>query len=540
MAEEQVAQEKKPKNKKSHPFLKAFLGKLGENYLSVLPIVVVVTILFAVPNLVPNLNAPSYVSFLISAVFVGLGLSFFTMGVDESMSRIGKAVGESLFKRKNAFFIVLMTFLIGVLVTVAEPDLSVMAEQIGWNKATLIAFVGIGVGLFVVFGVLRILFEKDLRIMFICFYAIVFMLASIVNPKFLPIAFDSGGVTTGPVTVPFILAFGAGLAASKKSSGRSGEDAFGLTALASVGPIVAVMVMSLFMDMDSLVYTPTTSPLESLSGWENYGLVFFSVLGTDLLHEMLNVLIAIAPIAIFFFFYNLFFLKYRWRQTLKIYVNLLYAAFGLVLFLTAVNVGFLPTATEIGKGLAIDENILWLAVLVGGSFGLFGVLAEPAVHVLVHQIETVSEGTISSKSVLAVLAIAVGGGVALAVLRAYFGFTLLYYMIPGYIIALGLSFLVPKIYTSIAFDSGGVASGPMASTFVMPFVVGFVLEKHGAENVYQDAFGCVAMIALMPLIVVQMMGLYASLKRKVIALKARKAFMGEDEHLIIEFPEAQQ
>lgn len=529
---------KKEKARKAHPLLKEFLGKLGENFLAVLPIFVIVTILFAVPGIVTNGSKwESYLAFVICAIFVGLGLSLFTMGVDESMSRIGQAVGESLFKKKNVFFIVIMTFIIGVLVTVAEPDLSVMASQIGWEKITLIAFVGIGVGLFVVFGVLRILFGKDLRIMFICFYAIVFMLASIVDKRFLPIAFDSGGVTTGPVTVPFILAFGAGLAASKANKGRSGEDAFGLTALASVGPIVAVMVMSLFMDVDNMVYTPDLSPLESLSGWGDFAPVFFGLVGEYLLEELKNVAIAIAPIAAFFFVYNLIFLRYRWKQTLKIYVNLLYASFGLVVFLTTVNVGFLPTATEIGKGLGGNEEWVWLAILVGALFGIFGVIAEPAVHVLVHQVEHVSEGTISSKSVLLVLAFAVGGGVALAVVRAYYGFTILYYMIPGYLIALGLTFLVPKIYTSIAFDSGGVASGPMASTFVMPFVIGFTISAHGSEAVYENAFGCVAMIALMPLIVVQLMGFTAEAKRSLANFRTRKAFMGEDEAVIIDFTE---
>lgn len=529
---------KKEKIKKAHPLVKAFFAKLGENFLSVLPIFLIVTILFLVPGVVTTSSKwESYVAFVISSVFVGLGLSFFTMGVDESMSRIGQAVGESLFKKKNLLFIILMTFIIGVLVTVAEPDLSVMASQIGWEKITLIAFVGIGVGLFVVFGVLRILFGKDLRIMFICFYAIVFMLASIVDKRFLPIAFDSGGVTTGPVTVPFILAFGVGLAASKASNGRSGEDAFGLTALASVGPIVAVMVMSLFMDVDNMVYTPDISPLESLSGWGDFAPVFFSLVGEYILEELKNVAIAIAPLAIFFFIYNLVFLHYRWKQTMKIYVNLLYASFGLVMFLAAVNVGFLPTAQEIGKGIGSNPDLVWLAILVGGLFGIFGVIAEPAVHVLVHQVEHVSEGTISSKSVLVVLALAVGGGVALAVTRAYFGFTVLYYMVPGYLIALGLTFLVPKIFTSIAFDSGGVASGPMASTFVMPFVIGFTISCHGAESVYENAFGCVAMIALMPLIVVQCMGLTAKVKKAISYARTRKAFMGEDEPIIIDFTE---
>jgi len=528
------------KNKST--FSSAFLKKLLENYLSVLPIVAVVSVLFVislfVDSFLPNLNLMTFMAFLICAIFIGLGLSFFTLGTDESMSRIGNLIGESLFKRKKIFFIIAMTFILGVIITVAEPDLSVMAEQIGWNKYLLIAFVALGVGLFVVFGVLRIVFNKNLNIMFICFYAIVFMLAGLVNPKFLPIAFDSGGVTTGPVTVPFILAFGAGLAASKATNGRSGEDAFGLTALASVGPIIAVMVLSLFADPDSLVYTMDTNIFQNVSEWSDFAFVFFGEFGTLILHELQNVAISVTPVLVFFLIYNFIFIHLRPKQLIKIIVNLFYAYIGLVVFLTAVNLGFLPMAQTVGMGLGNDQFFL-IAIAVGALFGLFGVLAEPAVHVLVRQIEAVSEGTIKSKTVLAVMAIAIGGGVAIAIVRSYYNFSILYIMVPGYMIALGLSFLVPKIYTSIAFDSGGVASGPMASTFVMPFAIGFTVGKHGTESVYNDAFGCVAMIALMPLIVIQLMGLYAQVKRAIINSRIRKQFINPDDNELIFFGEVE-
>lgn len=528
------------KNKST--FSSVFLKKLLENYLSVLPIVIVVTTLYIVSIFVdgflPKLNLMTFMAFLICAIIIGLGLSFFTLGTDESMSRIGTLIGESLFKKKRIFFVVSMTFLLGVMITVAEPDLSVMAEQIGWNKYLLIAFVALGVGLFVVFGVLRIVFNKNLNIMFICFYAIVFMLAGLVNPKFLPIAFDSGGVTTGPVTVPFILAFGAGLAASKSTNGRSGEDAFGLTALASVGPIICVMAMALFADADSLVYTMDANVFADVTEWSDFAAVFFTELGSLTLHELQNVAISIAPVTVFFLIYNFIFIRLRPKQLIKILVNLFYAYIGLVAFLTAVNLGFLPMAQTVGEGLGNDQFFA-IAVLVGALFGLFGVLAEPAVHVLVRQIETISEGTIKSKTVLAVMALAIGGGVALAIVRSYFDFSILYIMVPGYMLALGLSFLVPKIYTSIAFDSGGVASGPMASTFVMPFAIGFTVGKHGTEYVYTDAFGCVAMIALMPLIVIQLMGLYAQIKRAIINSRIRKQFIDPDDNELVFFGEVE-
>ena len=528
--------------------LSSFAKKLLESYLSILPIAVVVTILF-LTNIIPGFKAWTFLGFWFCALIIGFGLALFNVGIDESMSRIGSLVGESLFKHKNLFLIIAMTFIIGVLVTIAEPDLKVMATQIQWNETVLICGVGIGVGLFVVFGVLRILFHKSLNIMFICFYALVFALTGIVNPKFLPIAFDSGGVTTGPVTVPFILAFGAGLAASKSSGDQSGDDAFGLTALASVGPIITVMVMSLFMDVDSMFYSYEESAIEKAGDWVSFWQAFGQVSGQTILNEFKEVGIAILPIFLFFVVYDLIFVHIRWKAFLKIVINLVYAYFGLVIFLSAVNIGFLPVAQSVGMGLgAKTSDSLWIAILVGGLFGLFGVVAEPAVHILVKQIETVSEGTIKSNVVSAVMALAVGGGVALAVVRAYYHFSILYYMVPGYIIALGLTFLVPKIYTAMAFDSGGVASGPMASTFVMPFVAGFAYgygdslgwdKKALSDSIYEDAFGCVAMIALMPLIVVQLMGLIAGIKRALLDRKARKHFFEPNDGEIIHFGEAQ-
>lgn len=550
------------------------LKHVGENYLSVIPIVLVVSVLYFI-HLDSKFTLQVYVAFLMSAVAIGLGLSLFTAGADLSMTRIGTLVGETLFKKRKMWLIVIMTFIIGVLVTVAEPDLKVMAGQIGWDQTALIISVGVGVGLFVVFGVLRILFNKSLSIMFLAFYAMVFALAGLMSETgkglFLPIAFDSGGVTTGPVTVPFILAFGAGLAASKKAGGRSGEDAFGLTALASVGPIITMMLMSLFMPLEQLEYHFDASVLIGVNDWTTFWAAYFPILGSAVQSELLNVMIAILPLAVFFLIYNLIFIRMGWKPVLRILIGLVYAYLGLVIFLSAVNVAFLPIAQELGFALGdgAHPEFLPLAIVIGGLFGLFGVLAEPAVHVLVKQIEILSEGTIKSKQVLLIMALSIGGGVALAVVRARFGFSILYYMVPGYIIALALTFLVPKIYTSIAFDSGGVASGPMASTFVMPYSIGFAYasglakaEQAGlnisyktagvtssgfvsaetsafmSNYVFADAFGCVSMIALMPLIVIQFLGLYAQIKRDLILRKVREQFIEPDDLQVIHFAEA--
>lgn len=511
----------------------SWLSKVGESFLSVIPIVAVVVVVY-LTGIVPAFSLPGLVLFLVSAVFIGIGLSLFQIGCDRSMSEIGQTIGETLFKGKKMWVVVLMTFLLGFLITVAEPDLSVMAGQIGIDKATLICMIGLGVGIFLVVGVLRILFQKSLKILFLSFYGIVFALTGLVDPKLLPIAFDSGGVTTGPVTVPFILAFGAGLAASRSHGGRSSEDSFGLTALASVGPIIMVMILALFMDTSAMEYHfESVSYIEAqdfATCWNSA----LPVIGSDLLAQFGSVALAVCPIAAFFIVYDLLFVKLSLKQLARILIGLIYAYLGLVIFMTTVEVGFLPVAQLLGKSLGSDASLVWVAILLGGLFGVFGVFAEPAVHVLVHQIEKVSEGTIKSFNVLIIMALAVGGGVALAALRAYLGFSLLYYMVPGYILALGLTFVVPGIYTSMAFDSGGVASGPMASTFVMPFVIGFTVGAKDETLVFENAFGSIAMIALMPLIVIQMMGLYAVVKRRLIDRKIREGFIEEDDCQIIQ------
>src|SRR5574344_184820 len=320
---------------------------IGENYLSVIPIVLVVTVLYFV-HVDANFTLPVFFFFLMCAVVIGLGLSLFTAGADLSMTRIGTIVGGTLFKKRKMWLVILMTFIIGVLVTVAEPDLKVMAGQIGWDQVQLIIFVGIGVGLFVVFGVIRIVFNQNLNVMFLAFYALVFALAGLMSESgkglFLPIAFDSGGVTTGPVTVPFILAFGAGLAASRSGNGRSGEDAIGLTALASVGPIITVMLMSTFLDVDSMSFPWDPSQIVTYSSWQGFLGEFSSLLGSALLLELKDVAIAIVPLALFFILYNFLFVHLSFKVVLKIMVGLVYAYLGLVMFLAAVNVGFLPVA----------------------------------------------------------------------------------------------------------------------------------------------------------------------------------------------------
>lgn len=511
------------------------LRKIGESYLSVIPIVLVITTLYFL-KAVPGLYLQGYIAFLISAFFIGLGLVLFNFGCENSISKIGSLIGSTLFKRRQIFLIGAMTFILGFLIALAEPDLKIMAVQTGFEPKILIFSISLGVGLFLLIGVLRILFKQNLQVLFLAFYAFIFAFPGLINPKFIPLSFDSGAVVTGPLTIPFILSFGAALSFTRSEKSSGGEDAFGLTALVTAGPILSVMVLSFFYKDAPLTYHWDLGAMANVQDWSSFKDVLFQSASSYLLLELKDLALAISPIALFFLLYNFLFLHLRAKEILKIFIGLFYSYLGMVLFLSAVMVGFLPMAQNIGYQLGLNPSQYPLSLVLGALFGLFGVLAEPAVHVLVKQIEEVSEGTIKAKTVLTVMALSIGGGIALAVVRAHYGFSLLYYFIPIYGLALALSFFVPKIYANIAFDSGSIASGPMAASFVMPFLTGYTYASHGEEAVYSSAFGTIAMVSAMPLVVIQLLGLYVSLKNAIIHRKIRAKFVEQDDCQVIHFP----
>ena len=517
---------------------KFWLGKLKESAISTLPIALVVLVLFLVTKFglapdtfvtpsgdVYSLSPNLMIAFGISVIMVVFGMTLFNAGTEESMTEVGKIVGRSLVKKKNFFFVLAMTFILGVLVTIAEPDLAVLSDQIGVSSMMIILTIGVGVGLFLVIGVVRISLKQDLRVMFLAFYALAFALMYLIDPRFLPICFDSGGVTTGPVTVPFLLGFGLGLAASR-SGGHNSEESFGLTALCSIGPILSVIIISLVMKAMGKEL-PSTYPLvvrDADAIWQS--------LGEETLTSLYQVALSVGPLLVFFLIYELIFIKLPRKAVLRIIFGMFVTYVGLVLFLSAVSWGFLPVAQNVGFMFGTKPEFHYWAMGIGVLFGVFGVLAEPAVHVLTRQIEEVSDGSIKARKVLWILAISNGVAVVLQVIRAHFGFSIAYYLVPGYIIAFVLSFLVPKIYTAMAFDSGGVASGPMTSTFVLPFCIGLAVTMANTD-VYLYGFGLVAMVAMMPLIVIQGMGLSATLKDRFALAKARRRIVEEDDDQII-------
>ncbi len=504
----------------------ALIDKIKEALFSVLPVAVIVYILNII-GLV-HLSAEELIVFGVSALFLIFGIGMFSLGADIAMTPMGEQVGAGLTKSKNIKLLLSVAFLMGVLITVAEPDLSVLGEQVKdvINKQLLIWAVGIGVGIFLLLSTLKILFKIQLSQLLFFFYMILFAIASLVilngNGDFLALAFDSGGVTTGPITVPFMMALGVGIAMTIGGKNAS-ENSFGMIAMCSVGPILAVMILGIGIRGEIHYEAPSYS-IEAAYGKE---------LLMTLLHTAKEVLLALGLIVLFFTVLQIFCLKLQKKRIIKIAVGLIYTFIGLVTFLTAVNVGFMPIGYTIGTHLAENNNIV--IVIFGLILGAVTVLAEPAVHVLNKQVEDVTDGTVSKKSVMIALSTGVGISIALSMIRIIFDFSILYYVIPGYFISLGLSFFVPKIYTAIAFDSGGVASGPLTSGFILPLSIGVCCALQGQDSVLSLAFGIVAMVALTPLITIQVLGFRAVLAENMRKRIAMRRILDADDEQIIRF-----
>ena len=473
--------------------------KINESLASVLPVSAIVLILIV--SIAP-VDAPILLSFLIGAVMLIFGMGLFTLGAEAAMMPMGEYVGSRMTKTKKLWLIVLVSLFVGVMITMSEPDLQVLANQISSIPSmTLILSVAIGVGIMLVIAMLRIVFNVRLKYLLLGFYAIVFVLAIFVPESFLSISFDSGGVTTGPMTVPFIMSLGVGVA-SIRADGDT--DSFGLIALCSVGPILSVMILGILNGVDSV--TPEAYIIPTLTTSREIFWSFVSMIP----HYAYEVLIAIAPIVVFFLIFRALTGGIGSDGLGKILVGVLYTFVGLTLFLTGVNVGFMPLGNLLGSTIA-NSALKWLIIPIGMIIGYFIVAAEPAVHVLTKQVEDETSGTIPAKVLSLALSVGVAISVGIAMLRVLTGIPILYVLIPGYAIALILSFFVPDVFTSIAFDSGGVASGPMTATFLLPFAVGACAAVGG--NIAEDAFGVVAMVAMTPLIAIQILGLVYKLRR---------------------------
>ncbi len=515
--------------------------KLSESFKSVFPIAAIVLVLSM--TIISDFSAGYMVLFLIGTVFLVLGMSLFTMGAEMSMQPLGTEIGASMAKSGKLWLIAFISFIIGIAITISEPDLQILASRIysdSGDKMLLILTVSVGVGVFLAIAVLRIIFGINLNIILAVFYVVAFIISFFLPANFQPVAFDSGGVTTGPMTVPFIMSLGAGVSAARRNK-EGGADSFGLTALCSIGPIIAVLVLGVVTGASDIEY-PIAREFENLIDSEitntRDGIVMYLHGFVDYAKE---VAIALLPIVVFTILFQLISRALSKRQIIRIAIGIVYTFIGLAIFLTGANVGFVPTGFTIGADLAelaiIGGFNFWGAVLlifIAMLLGFFIVRVEPAVYVLNHLVEEMSAGAISAKITGMGLSIGVSSALGLAMIRILTGVNIMFILIPGYIIALVLCFFVPKMFVGIAYDSGGVASGTMMSAFVLPLCIGAcaVMNPENAESaIMTDAFGCVAFVAMAPIITIQVIGLIYSISSK----QRKQSFISKAE-TFVEYP----
>lgn len=513
--------------------------KLIEAVFSVVPICILVLIIFGLQfanvfgegQIIPT---DELITFLVCVVFLILGMTLFSLGTDVSMSKVGKYVGANVTKKESLVFMGIVAFLVGVMITIAEPDLAVLGDLLSealdpinegtgeLNPWILKITIGVGVGIFLIIGLFRIIFQKSIKLWLIFFYGIIFGMACLfegdAGDTIISISFDSGGVTTGPVTVPFLLTFGVGVA-SARGGKNSASDSFGVSAFCSIGPILTSMILFLVLQ-NSYNFANVKNAVDTNPD-------FLATLSST----ALEVLLALLPICLFFTIYQFIFIKLNSKELVRIYLGFIYTYCGLTMFLVSAKFGLIPLANSLGAGVG-KSGQYYLLVILAILFGFAVVLVEPGVHVLNEQVEEISGGTITKKKMLIALCIGVAIAIVLEVCRLTWGdgFRIKYYLIPLYIVALLLSFTVPDIYTAVAFDSGGVASGTMSSCFVLPFVIGISTATGNGSG-----FGVIGLISVMPLICVQLLGLIASIETKAKYFRARKRVKEADDLQIIHF-----
>lgn len=525
--------------------IKQVLEKLFHTFLSILPMIVLVTLIYCltyIPGYLvkfPNtenegtiLSSYTFYSFLICSFVLIIGSTLFQVGADNALSKVGSYVGANIAKKESILIMALVAFLVGLLITIAEPDLSVLSEQLkdSINPWVVKLAVGCGVGIFFIIGIIRTIFQKSIKFIFVASYFIIFAIACLFGPEgsaFVSLSFDSSGVTTGPATVPFVIAFGASIAAVRGGKDAS-KDSFGLTGIMSCGPILSMLILTLFIKGNTEI-VPSQSEV---------------ILGETLLEVLEEVSIGLAPIFIFFYAYNFIFLHLHKKELLRILIGFLIAFIGLYLFMAGAKIGFLPLGNELGKNLASNSSLYYWFIIISLVIGLIIVLAEPAVTILTEQVEELSGGLIKKKTMSVALAIGVSAAITLEVCRIVFwgSFSSLYYIVPLYILGLVLTFFVPDIFVSVAFDSGGTASGAIASCFVLPFVIGASLyfnkvasDAAGEPVIINSGFGVITMIAGFPIVTIEMLGLLAKYKSYYQTKVARKRVYAQYDAQIIHF-----
>ena len=475
----------------------SFWKKFKEAILCMSPIMIVVMFLML---FIPGIKIELFIRFIISTLLIAVGEVFFLTGIENSIMPMGELVGNSASTLKHTFILIFFSFIFGLFATIAEPDVQVLGSEalvlgIPVTKTVFMFIIGAGVGLFVALALFRILKSIQFKTLVLVILFICFSICAFVPDSLIALAFDAGGATTGIVTSPFLLAISAGITRGK--SVKSHSDNFGVIGLASLGPILAMLVLSLFATGSGSV----TVDEESLS---------------LLLDTLLSSMVAIVPLVGVFFLFDILFIKLPRQKKLALLFGAFVTFSGLYMFLFGINYGFLEMGEELGLVLSNKSQIFFIIICL--IIGFFICYSEPAVRVLSVQVEDITEGNISRKGVMIAIAIAVMLAVILSALKIIFNINTFVILISGYSLICVLMLFTPKTFSAVAFDSGGVASGPMTSAFILPLMIGFARGLGDAG----EGFGMVALVSMMPILVVQVLGIIYVIKLKAYEKRAYK------------------
>lgn len=481
--------------------------KFKEVILSILPVIIVVAI---IAEFVLCLPIEEFMMFLLCIVLVIIGFTIFLCGVDIGIHPMGNAIGMEIPKRKSRLFMIIVVFAISFLVTIAEPDVTVFASQVHSlfstiNTTALTYAIAVGVGVFLIIAAFKIIYKISLKLILTVSYILVIALALHMyftgNVEFLGIAFDSGGVTTGPVTVPVLLALGIGICSVGLA--RNELDGFGMIGLASVGPIIALLIMGIVTKQNDVASVSSSVSILTIN---------FDLLVREFINSTQSVLLALLPLLAFFVFFQKVFLAYSWNAVKNMVEGVAFAGIGIIIFLTGVYTGFIPIAT--GLGMKLLDYDAWVAIGLGLVLGFLVAFAEPAVSILGDQVEESSDGILKKKHIVLIISSGVALLVGLGMAKLVFDFNFVFIIVPGYIITLVLMWIGDKDMVGIAFDAGGVSTGPMSVAILSSIYVGFASVLYSGTEAVINGFGLIALIALAPCLFLSILGIYTKYQKK--------------------------
>lgn len=476
---------------------KAFWQQFKQALVTIIPTVILVIAIFFIVGL-PLDYLPN---FMIGTIILIAGLTLFWVGQNNSLTYLAENIGRIMVKKRSLAFYALISFSIGFSIIVAEPSLHVVSEQLKSviDPLILIVYVSFSAAIFFTVTLVRILFNISYRKIILGAYSIAVILGIslyLINPNFVPVAFDMGSVTTGLLSFPFIVSLGYGISTERGDLARE-EDSFGIAGMMVLGPLLGMLLLGFFRDgnisgsTDNFIDTTTTISQYFIANLSSVGLV-------------IGIFVA------FFLIFNSLYFKLDKIKTAKVLVGFLYTYLGVVLFLTGANGGLVTIGYYIGE--FFGQTNAFLVLGVGIIVGLVVALAEPSVHSLANQIEHVSGGSIKPSVIFIAISIATGISIGLSYLRAFTGFNLFILIIPVVLILFILTLFTPKLYMTISYDSGGSVTGPMSTAFLMPLSIGITSKVGG--NILLDAFGMILIMSMLPIIIVQIFGLIVTHKTK--------------------------